>query len=160
MSPLAILLIAITTSLLTGFSSGYSLRNTQAKAEQAEVFKAHVLRLEDLQAKNRVIESAYVDKAETIKTVYKTIVKKVPVYVSKPQKTDSECNLSVGSVQLLHQATQTRLPQTTATTDAENKAASVIREGDLIAYTHEVMGEYNAVMARCNALVDWNSLPD
>jgi len=148
-------LIAIALAGLVGFYGGYSLRSTQAKAENAIVLKQHIREIQELSDLSREIEISYAEKAAVVKTVYKTIIKKVPVYVTKIQKTDSDCNLTTNTISLLNHAAKNQLPEAATKPNPKNTAAPRIRESDLIHYTHELISQYNSAMVQCNALIDW-----
>lgn len=140
---------------LTCFAGGYWLRNTMAEAETAEALRRSVS-LSAQQAETAVrVETVYVEAEAKTQTIYKTIIKEVPKYVPIIQASDSDCNLSRGSVRLLNNAIADQLPETATGADEADKAASDVREADLISHSQESINQYNQIKNQCNALMDW-----
>lgn len=140
---------------LSCFAGGYWLRDTIAKAERTEALEQAVVRVEQ-QAETAVrVETVYVEAEAKTQIVYKTIIKEVPKYVPVIQSSNSDCNLSRGTVRLLNNAIADQLPEAAAGAHEADKAASDVREADLIDHSQESIHQYNQTMNQCNALMDW-----
>lgn len=68
------------------------------------------------------VVTKYIDRVQVIKEKGDTIIKKVPVYVTKED--DTKCVINTGFVQLWNDANQMRVPDSTSTTN--ETASSVV----------------------------------
>lgn len=156
MGAIAEIKIAILIGLcLVCFGGGYELRDLMAEADKVEGLEQSLSKTKENEEISVKAETAYVATEEKTKIVYKTIIKEVPKYVSVIQSSDSECNLSNGTVRLLNSAIDNQLPQSATGANEADKTASKIRESDLINHSQESINQYNEAMNQCNALIGW-----
>jgi hypothetical protein len=153
MSPM--IYIAIAVSVASSWA-GYQLRDTMAEAEQAQAVEFALEQQANNERISRDEEIALIKSQQKTKVVYKTITKEVPKYVSVIQKTDSDCNLSHGTVRLFNSAALERVPETTGFDDARDTEPSTVKELDLIDYGLDIIEQYNQVKNQCNALINWH----
>jgi hypothetical protein len=140
---------------LACFGGGYWLRDTMAEAETAEALRQAVTRVEKQTETAVRVEKVHIEAEAKTQIVYKTIIKEVPKYVPVIQASDSDCNLSRGSVRLLNNAIADQIPESTTGDHEADKAASDVREADLISHSQESINQYNQVKNQCTALMDW-----
>lgn len=138
------------------FIAGYHLRDLQADAEQARAVSYALAKADALNQISRLEEIDLIKAQQKTEVVYKTITKEVPKYVSVIQKTDSDCNLSHGTVRLLNSAALERLPEAARNDDPRDTESSSVTEARLIDYNHEVIDQYNKVKNQCNGLIQWH----
>ena len=156
MNPWLMLSALVALASFASFVGGYELRDTMAEAEQAKAVKFALKQAAEADAISRAEEIALIKSQNKTKVVYKTITKEVPKYVSVIQKTDSDCNLSGGTVRLFNSAAAERLPETARVDDTGDTEPSTVKESDLIDYGLDIIEQYNQVKNQCNALINWH----
>ena len=130
----------------------FAVREEQIKAKAIEEERDR----ERERARNADIRLLEAQAKEVIK--YEEVIKYVPKYITKIQKTDSACNLTSGAVSMLNRSTGDEgLPQTSAIDDAANTRSSEIRAGDLIKYAAKLQTQYQRVAQQCRSLISWNN---
>ena len=148
--PIAYIVMA---AFLSGSWVGYETRDTIAKAEQAIVLQAERDKLIKAEQTNKILHDELITAQAETKIVYRTVVKRIPQYVTEIQKVDSECNLTNGTKRLLNSLNDvSETPSGIISTDS---TPSSIRTSDLIGYTAEVMTNYNLAREQCNLLIKW-----
>jgi len=145
----------IAALLLTGFSSGYYLRNLQAETEKVAILEAEREKLAKVRKINDHLLTTLAKNQAKTKIVYKTIVKEVPKYVTKVQKTDSDCNISIGTKRLLNKLIRP-MPEAGIESINSDRQPSPIREVDLIEYLTSTINQYKIAQNRCNTLIQWH----
>tara|TARA_R110002050_G_scaffold57423_3_gene128946 strand:+ start:90765 stop:91253 length:489 start_codon:yes stop_codon:yes gene_type:complete len=147
--------VAVAVGVLS-FGGGYHVRDLMAEADQAQAVSFALAKAAAEDEISRVEEIELIKSQQKTKIIYKTITKEVPKYVSVIQKSDSECNLSHGTVSVFNRAALEQLPDTAGSDDASNTEPSTVKESDLIDYGLEVINQYNEVKNQCNALINWH----
>jgi len=150
------LLIVAAVVFLLGMWAGYDWRSTIAEADQANAVKFALDKQEKDAAVSRAEEIALIKSQQKTKIVYRSIKKEVPKYVSIKQKTDSDCNISIGIKRMFKHAATEQLPDTAAIDVARDKKPSDITEERLINYSLDNIDRYNQVKNQCNSLLRWH----
>lgn len=158
MFPLSIYLrVGIAVVIMSvSFGSGYKVRSLMAEAAKAAQLKADKIKLERVIELNDSLRTQLAIAKGLTTTVYETIIKEIPTYVTKIQKEDSDCNITYGTQQLLNNAVN-YLPQTSTGITYPSTQATGIKEIDLINYTALTITKYNEVRDRCNLLISWHT---
>lgn len=141
--------------LSISFGSGYKVRSLMAEAAKSARLKADKLKLEQNIEINDKLRIQLANAKAITNTVYETIIKEIPVYVTKIQKVDSGCNITYGTQQLLNNAVN-YLPQSSGGITYPNTKATGIKEIDLINYTAKIITRYNEARDQCNLLIAWH----
>jgi len=138
------------------FGSGfYTAWHYKSLEERAAVADAAVAVVKTTDAQSAVTESvgASTAVAETkVVTVTKTILKKVPVYVTK--EADAHCIIPVGFVRL-HDAAANGVPSLPDTSGKPDDAASGVELSDIASTVADNYGTYNEVKAQLEGLQSW-----
>ena len=142
-------------ALVMGFGGGYKTKSVIVSAETASVLQAERDKLIAAQETNKNLQNQLVTAQAETKIIYKTVVKKVPEYVTVKQKTDGVCNLSRGAKRLFNE-TINPLSDTSSGTTTDDSTASDIREIDLIHYSLNLIQYYKLAQSQCNLLVKWH----
>ena len=153
MNPMAYFILA---ALLFGLWGGYEFRDARAEAERVAAVEAAVKQAKEDEAVSREQEIELRKSQQKTQVVYKTITKEVPKYVPVIQKSDSECNLSRGTVRLFNDPAAERVPETPGVDDPADTEPSTVTEARLIDYGFDVIEQYNQVKNQCNALIEWH----
>ncbi len=142
-------------ALMVGFLSGYQWRDSSANDEKMLAVNFAIKKMEAEAVISRAEDLALIISQQKTKGVYKTIIKKVPEYVSDKQENDSDCNLSTGIVGLYNSAALEQLPDPSSIDDAGSTRPSSVTELNLINYGIDVVHKYNSMKNQCNALINW-----
>lgn len=153
-SPLVFLAIILAVGG-TGFGVGYKTKATIIQAEKTAVLEAEREELLRVKAINVNLQTALTFKEQEVKVVYKTVTKKIPFYVTKIQKIDSNCNLSTGNKRLLNELIDS-VPGTSSEPTSSDREPSDIRAIDTINYLSNTIRDYKLAQASCNTLIDWH----
>lgn len=149
--------------LAVGFGSGWTVRDWKAGAEAAKAAKAEtkqavrVIYRERAQADvTSAVETKAAQAQVQIRTVTRTIIEKVPEYVSVAD--DSRCVVPVGFVRI-HDAAATGNPLPEPSGELDGRAAaseaSSVTLSRLAEATAENYGTYQAVARQLVDLQDW-----
>jgi hypothetical protein len=96
------------------------------------------------------VQTVYVDRVKTITTVGQTIIKKVPIYVTKHD--DLMCTINTGFVSLWNSANQMSVPSPATSVD---ETPSAITLSD-VANQHTIEAtQYNELSEQVIALQSW-----
>jgi len=150
-----IMIIMMFLSFIGGAFGGYNYRDMQAEAEARQAIDKAVADYVARVEATRKVEELHHEQQEKTKTVYKTIIKKVKEYVPISQSSDSDCNLTLGTVRMLDASAKNALPDAAAAFDETDKAASRFNELALIEFAHATANRFNEVKDQCNSLIDW-----
>ena len=153
-SPLVLLAIILAIGG-TGFGVGYKTKATIVQAEKTAILETERKELLRTKAINVKLQTALTFKEQTVKVVYKTVTKEIPFYVTKIQKIDSNCNLSIGNKRLLHKLIDP-VSRTSSEPTSSDREPSDIRAIDTINYLSNTIRDYKLAQARCNTLIDWH----
>ena len=137
-----------------GSISGYKTKSVFVNANEAKLLKLQALDLRKAEETNvKLVRELIINEAEN-NIIYETKIKEVPVYITKIQKEDSDCNLSVGSVKLFNDAVK---PLREAKKELKDvRESSEIREADLVKYSFRLLKKYKDAQSRHNLLIQWH----
>ena len=160
MNPLII--VAVISAIMSGSGSWWLTRNYFLAQKYYEVREEQIKEQHLKEAIHRMGKNTEklehkllaAQAKETIK--YEEVIKYVPKYITKIQKTDSACNLTNGAVIMLNRASNNGLPKTAAVDDATNTRPSNIRTSDVIGYTAKIQTQYKRFAQQCRSLIKWN----
>jgi hypothetical protein len=140
----------------TGFAVGYHQKAIVDKAAYSKELKIALDKERENVKIVHDVEKVYVEKLVKGATVYKTIHKDIVKYVPIIQKENSSCNLTIGTVRLLNNASTESMPSSSRDTLAEGSRPSTITGEDFIKHTERVVSLYNRAKTQCNSLIDLN----
>lgn len=134
-----------------GFSSSWYLKNLQASKQELKV----VERVVTVERKSAEV-SAKVDQKHTeavakVRTITKTILKEVPVYVT--QKVDANCTIPVGFVSVFNASANGEVPPAPGTVN--ESAASEVVLSEVATAAVENHGSYHEVAQQLRDLQSW-----
>ena len=146
------LVMAVGGSYIYGHHAGE--KNVQAKWDAAK--KAQEAAVVSIEAKQDVVTTQvvtkYVDRVQTVQGATKTIIKKVPTYVTV--KDDAACTIPNGFVSL-HNAAAEDSMQLPASSGTVNGQASAVKLSDVETTVAGNYGICHATAEQLIALQDW-----
>jgi len=92
----------LAASLLIGIATGYQVKSTLFKAKQSKELLQTVSQLKQVGIRNKELVNEISDQQQKTKIITKTIIKRIPNYVTKKQKSDSDCNISGDAKRMLN----------------------------------------------------------
>jgi hypothetical protein len=119
-SPLIAKIIAFIATLIVAFALGFKTHDILIDRERIAALQAQLNLAKKQQAISNAIDSEHVKTQNTIQEQVKTIIKEVPIYVTKND--DQRCAVSAGTVRLLNRAAD--VPGTTSKLDAAPKTVA------------------------------------
>ena len=145
-------------AFLVGSGAGFKAKSILAKAEQSTVLQVEREKLIKSEKINKSLNQELITAQAKTKIVYKAIIKRIPFYVTDKQKTDSECNITVGAKRLLNSINT--LPETSIKPTNTDPRPSDIRTSDLIRYSAQTIQQYKLAQSQCNILIKWHQRND
>lgn len=142
----------------TGFVSSWHIRTVMARADLVEQATATIAQDNKASTITEQVGEAAAKKEIEIRTITKTIVQKVPIYVTK--KSDAQCVVPRGFV-WLHDAAAANLPRLPGAPGKPYGAAAGVDDptavalSDIAATVAGNYGTYAEVVTRYVALQDW-----
>lgn len=145
----------LTGSLLIGASIGWNVKTVLVDAKEVKEVRLEREMLAKSKKDNDKLVREVIEARARTNTIYKIKEKEVPVYVTKIQKVDSDCNLTNGTVSLLN-STAKELPQATSRIIADVRQSSHFTEGQLVMYTLRLLKRIHRDKDLHNPLVQWH----
>jgi len=123
------------------------------RGEHAELEKIKTAQQEyakQSQVITQQVKTVYVDRIKTVTQAGRTIIKKVPIYVTK--KDDLACRINNGFVSLWNYSNQMSVPKSSSSVD-DSPSSTILSD---VAAEHEREAEYtNKLFIQLTQLQDW-----
>ena len=138
---------ALAIGLTIGATGTLRVMLWKADADQAKVLKWALDAERVIVKEHRVIEVKYIDKIRTIRLKGKTIVKEVPVYVTKED--DRKCDISNGFVRVFDSAILGERPGPATDSDRGPSDVALSEVGEVSAENAAAFRELDSKLDAC-----------
>ncbi len=92
---------SLIAGLVIGAGGGYKVRDLIADSQYVAQLEAERLMLIEAERKNSLLRDQLQSTQSETKTIYRTIVKRIPQDVTEIQRKDSDCNLTSNTERML-----------------------------------------------------------
>ncbi len=148
-------LVCTVVGATTGFWAGFEVKSTIEESKLARDLLEEKKQLVTANNKNKELVHELMSSQARVEVVHEIIEKEVPVYVTKIQKEYSDCNITNGTVRMLHNAS-TNMSGTSERAVNKVRESSEITEEQLIKYTAKLLHRIHRDKEIHNPLVQWH----